>query len=648
MSSLVGMYRTDGVSLGPNCLRRALEALSHPGFREAQQWQDGPVALGHIAFVTTLEAEGECFPAHSDSGRLWLTADCRLDNREYLRQALSIRKPLSDLTDSSLILAGYERWGVDLPRHLEGPFAIIIWDEQNRSLFVARDHVGIRPLYYALEPEGTVSFASRAGGLLAAGVSSEWDWERVADYVADIAVDSTYTFYRHIKRLPPGHRAVVTPDRFTISRYWSLDPEERVRFAKDKDYAVAFRALFDQSIACRLRTNTPVGATLSGGLDSSSVAVVAQSILSRTGRPTLRAYSNVWPLVPECDERPYIDSVLHHSPLTSYIVRADLAAKPLTILHQLVEVHGQPFSAPSVSGMAVLYSQAAVDGTRVVLDGHGGDEVVSYGRAYLRELALNRRWRDLYREVSLLDDSNPDYSNRVFFILLVLLGLSTQARTRGGAALARRLLTFGRARLARSQTLPHPAAATFVHPDLAESTDLPERVREFQSTWGESARARLKTEREDHYRKLTSPLQPLALEELSSFAAAWGLERRHPFWDRRLVQFCYALPADQKRRGGLGRSILRRSLTGMLPDEVRLRTTKTEFTGAILHGLMQNDKAVLDELLSAPTAGLEGILDGAAVSRAVRGKQGSIDFASASLLIKLATLQIWKDLDIHP
>ena len=642
MSGIAGLLHVDGSSPAPDVLQRAVSLMGHRGPDGTATWLDGPVGLGHLAYHGTPEAPLERLPLHSRSGRFVLTADARVDNREELWRTLSIRRPLGETTDADLILAAYGAWGEACPRHLVGAFAFAVWDAQDRSLFCARDHTGLRPFYYAHVPGERLVFASEIKGVLAAGVADDVDRERVADYLVRIVSDAEYTFYRHVRRLPPGHALRFGPDGLTVSQYWALDPDREVHYTSDAASAEAFRSVFDEAVRCRLRAPDPVGALLSGGLDSSSIAAVAQGLLADAGRPPPVTLSNVYPLVPACDERPYIDAVLESGRYAPHFVDADRVTRPLSAAPWVVGAFDQPSVAPAVSQMAGLYDLAASLGTRAVLDGHGGDEVVNTGPLYTKELALARRWRRLAREALPDGVRGARRADRLEFLYLVLLGLEGGTIGRRGEARARRLIGLGRRALARFDGEPPPALpfGNHVHPDLAREVDLPGRIRHFHEHWGTHARRRALTDRRWHYITLTSPLQAVALEQLNAFFAARGLEWRAPFWDHRLVELSLALPPDQKRRAGLGRYVLRQALHDALPPLVRDRPRKTMFSPSITHGLLENDAAALHDALASPLVGIEEYVDAESV-RSTLDEATPLSWGGVELLVTLEALRVW-------
>src|SRR5690554_1825113 len=480
MSGIVGVLHLDGRPVAADRLAGAAARLRHRGPDGVATWHGEGIGLSHLAFHTTPEAERERQPQRSADGRHVLTADARIDNREELYRALRPHEPLGELTDAELILRAYGRWGTDCAVHLLGDFAFALWDVQERRLFCARDHAGTRPFYYHHLPGERFVFASEMKGVLAFGVPHEVNEERVADYLAEIVYDDEYTFYRHISRLPPAHTLTVSAGGQRLQRYWALDPDREIRYARDDDYAEAFRAVFADAVRCRLRGVDPVGVTLSGGLDSSSVACIAQGILAEQGRRPLHTFSNVYDLVPECDERSYIEAVLAEGRYVPHYVPADSTNFPLSSLSALVRVLDQPLAAPGISSSETLRLRLRQEGVRVVLNGHGGDEVVSQGGLYLKELALRGAWVRLHREIRGLHEEDVGGGPGQMLLQYVLFGTEKWLAGFPHTARLRRPIRVLLARTQKRRATPSEPwrnATQFVHPALSSEVGLAERQR---------------------------------------------------------------------------------------------------------------------------------------------------------------------------
>src|SRR5215207_3177045 len=336
MSGIAGVFYLDGRALDSRMLGRMLDSIAHRGPDGAGAWSERGVGLGHLAFHTTPESISEKLPFVEGGGDFVLIADARIDNRDELLAAVGLdRLSGRSVGDGELILAAYKMWGERCPERLLGDFAFAIFDKRKQTLFCARDHMGLKPFYYYLSGRVFV-FASEIKALLCVPeVPRRLNEVMVADYLVLGFEDKSITFYREIFRLPPAHRIVVGREVTTVRPYWTLDPTREVRFSSDEEYTEAFRELFTEAVRCRLRGAFPVGAELSGGLDSSAIVGVARKLLGNYANPQLQTFSAVFEGIPECDESQFIDAVLAEGGVEAHKVRGDQLS-PLADLERVL------------------------------------------------------------------------------------------------------------------------------------------------------------------------------------------------------------------------------------------------------------------------------------------------------------------------
>ena len=308
MSAIVALYHLDGHPVARADVDRMLAALRHRGRDGSGAWSDGPVGLGHRMLWTTPESLAERLPASDRRSGLVITADARVDNREELAEALGLSDRLVELADSALILAAYERWGDRVVDHVLGDYAFAIWDPRERTLFCARDPLAAKHFYYYHLPGRVFALASEIKALLALPfVPRELNELMVAHHLLPVYDDKVSTFYRDVLRLPADRVMTVGPRGIETRPSWSPDCARELRLRSDADYEEAFREVFGEAVRCRMRSAYPVGSMLSGGLDSSSVTVVAGQIASAEGARPVKTFSSVWPSIvavdPRIDER---------------------------------------------------------------------------------------------------------------------------------------------------------------------------------------------------------------------------------------------------------------------------------------------------------------------------------------------------------
>lgn len=620
MSGIAGIWNLDGQPAASERIRCMTDAMAHRGPDGAGRWVEGPVGLGHVMFRTVPEAEEETQPLVSEDGAVVLVMDGRVDNREEMIRALGLPEAFLRRPDSALVMAGYRRWGADMVKHLLGDFALAVWDARERRLLLARDHFGIRPLYYVHRPGKALAFASEIKALRALGlVSDEPNERKIAEFLLfPVQIEPEMTFFKEVRAVPPAQTLTVEADGALRSRvYWALDPTREVRFKTDEEYVARFREHFEEAVRCRLRSNAPVGSMLSGGLDSTSIACVAARQLGARGE-SLHTYSAVFDGIPSCNERPFIEAALGKYPdvMRPEFFDADTSG-PLAHNAELTWHLERPNEGINTYLSWPLHQRAREQGVRVVLDGFDGDTTVSHGHGYFYELLWSHRWVKLWREVRatvLKMGGKERHVRRAYF-----KWLKEYVRFRPGVA--RVLAMLGRGEAARIDSLQFSAMGTawtgsawrrYFEPSFVDAVapygTRPEGPEAFR------------TERAHHHAKLTRPIMAYGAQLIDAQGAAAGIELRMPFFDVRLVEYCLALPGHLKRRNGWGRWIMRRALDGILPPEVQWRHGKANLAPGYIRGLQEDEHETLRWYADAFARDglLAEYIDGAAVGRLAR------------------------------
>ncbi|MGA2606147.1 MAG: lasso peptide isopeptide bond-forming cyclase [Terriglobia bacterium] len=580
MSGIAGIYFLDGRAVARGELGSMVEILAHRGPDGSASWSEGNVGLGHRMLWTTPESLHEKLPLQNQTEDLVLTADARIDNRGELASALRlIGRPLQEISDSEMILRAYEKWGEDCPGRLLGDFAFAVWDRRKQAIFCARDGMGVKPFYY-YKSNRVFLFASEIKALFKVPeVPRKLNEVMVANYLTSTMDDTSVTFYQGILRLPPGHSLTVSPEKTSLRCYWSLDPSRELQLPSDEAYAEALREIFAEAVRCRLRSAFPVGSQLSGGLDSSSVACMARTILLQSGKRRLHTFSAVFDEVPESDERQYINAALAQGGFEPHYVPAD-RLNPLGDTDRVFWHLDEPFWAPSMFMFLALFKAAQESGVRILLDGDDGDNAIGYGVGHITRLAVAGRWIAAFREVAHLADHFGRSRWRIFKSYVIL------------PFLPEAVLRF---RQSLRERLGAPPAEV-INSKFARRVGL---LRNHQAwrLWMAAAKRGIL----DQWRNLTDGVGPYGCEMFNKAAAAFSIELRYPFYDRRLLEFCLAVPASQKLHHGLIRMIMRRAMKGILPEAIRGRGGKTSlrpnFDRALL---MFGRETLVDVILKAP------------------------------------------------
>ncbi|WP_017317179.1 lasso peptide isopeptide bond-forming cyclase [Mastigocladopsis repens] len=626
MSGIMGIYYLDRRPIERQDLARMVDILEHRGADGADIWINESVGFGHRMLWTTPESLLEKLPSVNQTGDLVITCDARIDNRDELICALQFDNcPPEKIADSQIILAAYDKWGEQCPEHLLGDFAFAIWNGRKQSLFCARDHMGVKPLYYYYQAAKIFAFASEIKALLCLQeIPRLLNKVKVGDYLAAILDDKSNTFYQDIFRLPPGCCMVLSAKGMQIRSYWSLDPSRELELGSDEEYAEALREIFAEAVRCRLRSAFPIGSHLSGGLDSSSVTCMARQVLMEGGisRP-LHTFSNIFDIITECDERPFIEAVLAQGSMIPHYVHADQQG-PLSNLEQIFRYHDEAIPAPTHFLLWGLNHAARTEGVRVVLDGLDGDNTISHGDGYLTELVRKGQWAEFAKEVGDLYKLglSPSHYLRqhgltyleelargwkwVDFVretnhLLKHFNVSRQQLfLQHGLKplLPQSVLSAWQVLRGRKQSLN--GRHLIIKRSFAKQIALNKRI---QALTGFQSSQPL-TEREQHWRGLTSGVLTLGLEVSDHYAAAFSLEPRHPFMDKRLIEFCLSLPPEQKLNQGWSRFVMRRAMTNVLPEQVQWRRGKSDMSSSFVHGLLVHNRKLVDEVMQNDLHGI--------------------------------------------
>lgn len=552
MTALCGLVRMHGADAG---LPAMLNALANYG-PQSWRWRGAAVALGAAG------APDAAPLAHGRAGnrRMTIVADARLDNPAELRDALGLRPKDGAATAAALILRAYLRWGPACADRLYGDFAFVVWDAPRQRLFCARDALGTRPFYYALNAQ-RFAFASDVWGVLAApGVGAELDELRVAAHLGSLSpVFLRRTFFQGVLRLAPGHTLTVDAGRIRPVRqrpYWRPESLPEAPAASLEAHSEALLEQLERAVRVRLG-DAPVGLELSGGLDSSTVGVLAARELRRRGLAPPPAFC--WQ-PPPCSPLPPEHAKEYER------IRAVAAQEDLQVHYcapspdDLLRVFRRDVCLPQGNESPML-SKAAGEGVRVILSGLGGDEGVSYGgRGHYPLLLLSGRWPSYLAHV------------RAHGLRLVPYTLGTMVTALNPHLMNYLLRT--RARLERGRTwrfalLGDRRGRWLIDPEFARRVPPPSTTMRHIGV----RRSQLRWLRLGH---LSSRMESEAANSVH-----WGLEFRYPLLDRRLVELALKLPPEMFC-GPPSRFLMRRAVGRLLPSEV-LTAEKVEYAIAAAH-----------------------------------------------------------------
>ena len=495
---------------------------------------------------TTEQARNEKQPHVTGSG-IVVTWDGRLDNREELASSLGIRIP--DSTDLAIVVAAYTQWRTRCLARLVGDWALAIWDSSERELILARDFSGTRSLFYSIDQDQVTWCSVLDPIVLLAGRSFELNEEYMAGWLSSFPA-ADLTPYKGVHPVPPSSLVRIAAGRKTIHRYWEFDPGKRIRYAADEDYQEQFRVQFSESVRRRLRADAPVLAELSGGIDSSSIVCAADFLIEqgRSTVPRLDTVSYYDDTEPNWNERPYFAKVEAKRGRVGLHIDVG-AAEPLTLEEDWEdgEFCATPISQPRRSGPAKqLRDSIIAHQYRVVLSGIGGDEVTGG-----------------------VPTPYPELSDLVAQLRFVAFARALKA----WALVLRKpwshlLLETARALSPALQPRERSESSPWMHP---------ESLKKYRHALGSAQPSRTLAARHclPSFRQNLGTVELLS-RQLSCFPSPRdpAFEKRYPFLDRDLLEFLFAIPRDQLARAGQRRFLIRRALTGIVPNEILQRKRK--------------------------------------------------------------------------
>ena len=614
MCGITGLTSVRPLPVGPTCsqVERMVDAIAHRGPDDRGVWCGAHAALGHARLsIIDLTAAGHQ-PMADETGRYQIVFNGEIYNYKELReQLIAGGHRFHSSTDTEVLLRSYIAYGPSCLEALNGMWAFAIWDEEARQLFMARDRAGKKPLYY-VERDGMLWFASELKALFAVGMRFGLNPQAAFDFLTQ----GTYGhlgsegFFADVTQLPAAHyltMRVGEPPR--LHRYWSLPAVAAAdRVPYDQSFRTRFRDVFTDAVALRLRSDVPVGATLSGGLDSSAIVMVVDQV---TGGAPLHLFTSLYP-GSIIDETPFFEAVarrLRH-PIVHRAAPAEgrFRERLTHVLHHQEE----PFGDTSIFAHYHLMEAARNAGVPVVLSGQGGDELMlgypSLVKAYLGSLVAQGRLHRAWRELDAWTKSS-DRSRRQAMLSAGLhaLPLSVRDRVRG---------LFVSSRLAR-----------IVTPALREATN----VARFEPSSGRSML--------EAY--VAQVFTRFAIPHLTHYddrnGMAFAVEGRMPFLDYRVVELLFSVQYDALFSDGVTKRVLRDTFSDLLPPEVRDRRDKVGFFSPLARWLRE-EMDWITEFMSPERIEHVGVLEARRFAASLAAFRGGSDATE---------LEVWRGLLYH-
>jgi asparagine synthase (glutamine-hydrolysing) len=607
MSLQAGIWNFDGKPVTLESLTTISEPATQWGPDGITTYVDGSLGMVYRPFHTTAEARLERQPYITSGGNVF-TWDGRLDNRDELILALC-NDLIDERTDVAIVAAAFEKWGTGCFPKITGDWALTIWHRQNRELILARDYIGIKHLFYYLKPRRMVLWCNYLEALALCGDQFSLSEEYAASSFG-VYPDSHLTPYREILSLPPASFVRIRDDNCRTDPYWTFNPHFKTRYKTDAEYECHFIDLFRQSVRRRLRTDSPVLADLSGGQDSSAIVCMADDILAKreVEVPSLDTFSFFDPEEPDEEDFLYFTKVEEKRGRSGYHAEIHSTGNTFPV------DYSNFVASPGIEMREELKTEQSDvirrGKYRVTLSGAGGDEFLGYTldpRVQIADLIMSLRLRSASKEL---------------FAWSVLAGRPLIHLLLGSLLL--RFPTRLRTRLLKK---------TDLEPWLNPHFDRRHRIRsrllrsvEGSRWWSETVRHWFQT-----YARTAA-----RMSDTRPFIA----ERRYPFLDQQLTEFLMSIPNTQLVRPGNRRSLSRRALAHIVPDEILARRTKAG-TGRCYSLTVEKNWSRIQSVVHSPLISRLGYVNERGFRDALQGlRTGRVPIHLGPLLRALS-LEFW-------
>jgi asparagine synthase (glutamine-hydrolysing) len=605
----VGQQRLDGAF---NLVHRMCDVIRHRGPDDEGIHVAPGIGLG-MRRLSIIDLAGGRQPIHNEARTIWVVFNGEIYNYRELRDELeSHGHRFYTSSDTETIVHAYEQWGDDAFRRLRGMFGIAVWDAVNRTLLLARDRAGQKPVHY-VERGGRLYFGSEIKSLIAAGaVEPRLDLAALDHYLAFLYTPRDASIFENVRKLPPGHFLKWQDGRAEVHRYWQVPAEETFHGSEDEAVEGLTRVL-QEAVASHMVSDVPLGAFLSGGVDSSAVVGMMSRVSSRPVKTFSIGFDD-----PEFDELEHARTVARHfgTDHHEFVVKPD----GLSILDELIAHFDEPFA--DSSAIPTWYvSEIARKHVTVVLSGDGGDELFGGYDRYIPHPRVRK------------------------FDALGLPGL------RAAAGVAWPLLPHG----TRGKNFLRHVAKDSIGRYLDSMTLFPSDERAALYSDGATAAVRSATEQRlaRHFHRFgalphdsrmmrfdfETYLPEDVLVKVDRMSMAHSIESRVPLLDNEVIDFAASLPARFKIRDGRRKHVLKRALEPLLPAGI-LNRRKQGFGVPLGNWFRGGLTGLFSDVLDAPRTRQRGYFEPAFVSRLLREHlTGQRDHTSR--LWQLLVFELW-------
>lgn len=608
MCGICGVYNFEaGEPVDSDTLRRMRDVMRHRGPDEEGLYVNGNVGLGHRRLSIIDLSTGQQ-PMSNEDGTAWIVYNGEVYNFLELRDALEKKGHVfRTRSDTEAIIHAYEEYGEQCVTKLCGMFALAIWDSTKRSLFLSRDRIGQKPLYYAVV-DGSLVFSSEIKSILQRdGIQKEIDLEALDQYLSYLYVPAPRSIYRGIKKLPAGHSLICDAGKIEIKPYWDLDFLAADAPQTEEEYAEHLLKLITEAVKVRLVSEVPLGAFLSGGIDSSTVVGIMSQLMSQPVKTFAIGFGEK-----SHDELEYARVVAEHfgTDHHEFVVRP----KATDLLPQLIWHFDEPF-ADSSAIPTYYVSKLSRDHVTVVLSGDGGDETFAGYGTYVKDAegAAVARWLPRSVRQGLVEDT-------------LLRILPNNVSTCPGVFLRKLKRYVKRVNLPVERRFPHRMcyidgvmksqlysdALKRHFGDSFPADQVFEQYFKRSEGWDDLSRCQ--------YADIKVYLPDDILVKVDRMSMAVSLEARAPFLDYKLLEFAARIPSRLKLNGAQTKYILKKTVSGLLPENI-IHRKKKGFAMPIGAWLREDLKDLVHQILTEPRTRARGYFEQGFVERMLEEHQ---------------------------
>ena len=628
MSAIGGILYLDGKSVSKPILQKMSEAVKHRGPDKQNNWNKGSIGLFNNLSLTTSESKYESMPLKIND--YVITADARLDNRNEIINKLGLKPPFNKLTDSELILRAYIKWEVNSPKFLLGDFAFAIWDKNKNELFCARDHFGLKPFIYYFK-DNLFVFSSEIKPLFCVNqVKKSINYNRIADFIVqDLeGIDNKSTFFNSIYKLPPSYSLIIKNNKLKLNRYWNFFEDKKYEnYDKNYDFEEKFLDIFTETVRRRTRNLETTGLTLSGGIDSASIAVTTKNIYSKK---KIKFISATLENHEDNFEKPFVVDMERNNNITVDYINENYINDHKDIFLKFINEADDLFDV-NMNLIIPLCLYARSNKLKSLVFGVDGDLVCSENISSAIYLIRNFQLLSAIRLIK----EYAKFNNYSFHELLWNNALKPLIPL-NAKHFYRKLLG---EKASDNNLIPK---YTMINSEFSKKINLENRYHSLNkniiSTPADSVPLHVKL----RCNLLNMPFITAAIERYDRVCSHFSLESRHPFFDKELVEFCLGIPIEKKLENGQNKSILRNSLRTLLPESIYNKKDSFHLGPFYQNNFLDIFNNEINALADNNFYPVNEYLDSKFLNSAHRNYQKSKDFERhGNYLWRALTLDIW-------